>query len=162
MKTIIILDPKSTALPPLWWSLMGELVWIPTTSNQEVLKFATGKTRERASGHFTVSKERLKDMWSIDWHIFSKNGEFEGSIILLTAELLTAFGLLQTNVEPTNDEEFCAKHCADVGIPGKFIRQDVYLNVPCPKAEHVGDPNFSIKITPFVLTKVQRFVEKHL
>jgi hypothetical protein len=162
MKTVVILDLATTTPPPLWWSLMGDLVWIPTTSNPHVLKFATGKTRKKASGHFSISKGKFKNTWLVDWHIFSQHGDFQGNVTLTTAELLTAFGLLLTNVTPANDETFCAKHGAEVGVPGRFIRQEIYLNVPCPKAEHVGDPNFSIKITSFVLSHVQKFLEKHL
>lgn len=161
MKTIVKTVTATDEEQPLWWSPAGNLVWKPRTSTEEVLRLSTGTSYKKASGHIQIHKED-RTRWNITWFIYTKTSSVSGHVSLTNAELLTAFGLWCEEYKFLNDELLCGKHTAEYGVSGQFIRQGIYLNIPCPKAELFGDPNFSLKLTPHVLDEVKKFVEKHL
>lgn len=84
--------------------------------------------------------------WRVEWQIIhSQTTKIEGSICFSNEDLQNAFDV--TSTAPNREDEWLTKvYQASFGRQGKYIREDDFLNIPCPGTGHDGDPNISIQL----------------
>lgn len=95
----------------------------------------------------SVTISRLRPYsWHVAYRIAQPWGFTESSVSLHTAELLCALNIDDSaGIAGTEESKWWqTAYGSDVCVPGKFIRQGNWLNIPCPGTGVDGDPNLSI------------------
>ena len=82
-----------------------------------------------------------------------------GTIIMTTIQLQVAFDL--GYFLPGGDkvaDRMIALYGGSEAVPGKFIRYERWLNIPCPGSGVDGDPNVSIELHDEIKDAVRRLI----
>lgn len=94
-----------------------------------------------------------RDIFTIEWKINHGNGKVSGQVDFSKEDLRRAFGI-KKGCEPRH-VMFMRKYEAVAAYPGKYVRQDLRLNIPCPGTGFNGDPNISIDIKPELVAAIK-------
>ncbi|OGF82256.1 hypothetical protein A3B18_02845 [Candidatus Giovannonibacteria bacterium RIFCSPLOWO2_01_FULL_46_13] len=95
-----------------------------------------------AASLLVVSREA--DEWLLEWEINQPPKIAHGKIVLTKDELQRAFGLSFHPGE--SGDELKKLFGGQSAEPGKYIRWENFLNVPCPGSGDHFDPNFSMML----------------
>ena len=82
----------------------------------------------------------------------------QGWLRLTTAELKGAFGL--ADYLPPEAASLILCYGGTAAAPGKFLRYERWLNIPCPGTGADGDPNLSIEVSQEITAAITRAIWK--
>lgn len=144
-----------------WWSGKGnKMAPEPIDWDEQELTIQNGDIATLSISYMPGETDG-REPWHVAWHIFhgradSENDFVVGQFFMTSQELRAAFGLFAESFE--NDRFVLDRFGGDIACEGKFIRQEPYLNIPCPGTGLEGDPNISVFVSDGIKEAVARLL----
>jgi hypothetical protein len=131
---------------PEWWHAHGMKIHLGDPQN--LLRHLRNETvLLRGSAVIITIRRILPDEWSIKYEILHEAPSRTAGIVHMnTLQLEAAFALREKANASATATAYLARFGGVVGIPGKFIRYERWLNIPGPGTGIDGDPNVSIEL----------------